>query len=561
MSRRLCEGARPMSRIIVESCVTQMPDGVGLLADLTLADDRRAHPALLVRTPYGRAEAMAQVDAVELARAGWAVVVQSVRGRGGSGGVFNPFLQEGDDGDATIRWCCQQPWSDGRVAMSGASYAGITQWKCALAKPKGLKAISPQITASDVGEDWFYEGGAFRHAFIQSWGVSFAFTDETNREAQTLARRIAADLAGLYRSAPARSPLAEIFPPYLRWREPTDKALWDECRGLHRREPPDIPAFHLAGWYDIFCEGGLRDYASMREGAPSDYARARQRLLIGPWTHTALFSQQAGEWDHGLQANGYVLDVMGEMHGWLRRVLDDEEVEGGARVFVLGSDEWLELKTWPPPRADLRRLYLDAERGANGLQGDGRLRWSPAEKAGSDSFRYDPANPVPTRGGRNLDPTLPGPGPLDQQQLEQRADLLVYTSDVMEEELCVMGIVRAEIIFETSGRSADVVVKLVDVHPDGRALQVLCSALRTEFTAHDPQLVRVNVGNIAITFRRGHRVRVEIASSNFPHLDLNPSTGQASTRALDFEAADQKVYRGARSPSFIELPVVDPQRI
>ena len=527
-----------------------MRDKTCLAADVIVADDRTTHPVLLVRTPYARAEAASLVDALGLARLGWAVVIQNVRGRLDSEGSFLPFLQEPNDGADTVRWCCEQPWSNGRVAMSGTSYAGFTQWSCALARPAGLKAISPQITASDVRDGWFYEGGALRHSFVQSWGLSLAYTDSANtKESEQETRRWAADLEALYNTPPSRSPLDTLLKSYSRWIDPTDESYWSEIHDLQNCRPPEIPAYHLTGWYDIFCEASLRDFVTMQNNNVGN----TQRLVVGPWTHSAFLVQQTGALDHGLIANGFVHDVMGEMHSWLRRTLNDEPVEGGARVFVMGSRVWREMPTWPPA-AESHRLHLSVP-GLHGSQSEPSLTMRPQEIAGQDHFDYEPTNPVRTNGGRTLDPMLPGAGSFDQSLPGDR-DVLFYTSEVLAQDLTVMGMIRAEITFATTGEAADVALTLLDVYPDGRAFNLVGSTQRAKFVPHRPQIVEVFLGSIAVTFKRGHRIGLQVASSNFPHLDLNPSTGQCSTKAVTFVAARQTIYRGGQSRSFIELPVV-----
>lgn len=550
-----------LPRVVVDYQKIPMRDGIWLAADVTRADDNKPHAILLVRTPYSRAEVAAIVDAVNLARTGWVVIVQNVRGRYESQGRFNPFLQEEKDGADTVAWCCAQPWSDGRVVMTGASYAGATQWSCAKAKPRGLKAINPQITATDIRDAWFYEGESFRQAFVQSWALSLVFTDESNRdEIRSRAHLLAENPQQLYNAPPAQSPLTELFPPYNRWIDRADEAYWRACAAMPIDEPLDIPAYHLAGWYDIFCEGSLADFIAMRQRAQSEYARANQRLVVGPWTHTSLYSQQAGEVDHGLQANGFVQDEFGKIISWMGQIINGEPAEGGSQVFVLGSNAWYELSAWPP-EAKSQRLYICASRNANGRQGGGRLSWDAIESTGKDGFRHDPSRPVPSTGGRTLDPTLPAAGPLDQSVVENRNDVLVYTSDILEQDLTVMGMVRARIVFATSGQSADLSITLVDVYPDGRARYVVGSMQRADFSPGHSKPVEVRIGSTAITFKRGHRIRIDVASSNFPHLDLNPSTGEPSTKTIFFEAADQVVYWGGRAESFIELPIVDLKNI
>jgi putative CocE/NonD family hydrolase len=239
---------------------------------------------------------------------------------------------------------------------------------------------------------------------------------------------------------------------------------------------------------------------------------------------------------------------------WLRDAVDGKPVEGGARVFVLGRNAWEELADWPPPAAAVS-LFPSSSAGARSVRGDGALATAPGP-AGVDRFLHDPADPVPTRGGRTLGPWLPVPGPSDQRPVEERGDVLVYTTPPLAEDVTIMGAVSGTALFETSGRSADVTMKLVDVHPDGRAINVLDSVVRSRFVPGRPQEVEVALGSVAQTFRRGHRIRLEVASSNFPRFDVNPSTGAAPLEVDRYEPARQTLHHGARTGTRLVLPVV-----
>lgn len=544
------------SRIFIEHVAIRMQDGVNLMADITVSDDGKRYPVLLVRTPYSRTDTFARLNAIGLARDEWAVVIQNVRGRFDSEGQFRPFYQESRDGTDTVRWCAQQPWSNGRVVMTGESYAGITAWLCAFERPRELVAIAPQITTSDFYREWFYEGGGFRQAFVQSWALSLVFTDTNKEKEARQAWKIAEDLEMLYRTPPVSSPVGELFAPYQDWIAPSKETYWNTIRRETHQSLIDIPVFYIGGWYDIFCEGTLRDFVEMSTQLGDSGVKA-QRLVMGPWTHSKLFHQQVGEVDYGLQANGFVQNVFGELIQWFRNVLDGKAVEEGAKVFVMGSNYWREFRTWPPS-SDLVRIFLDAKRDANSLQGNGRLQWDPPSTGGDDYLRYEPWNPVPTRGGRTLDPTLNGcAGSIDQRPIESRSDVLVYTSDELGKDITIIGAVNAEIMVATNGHSADIAVKLVDVHPDGRALNIVNSIQRAEFTPGYPKRIQVELGSTAMVIKCGHRIRVEVSSSNFPHIDLNPSTEDISTRTIHFKGSEHKIYRGGINQSFITLPIIN----
>ena len=536
---------RTGTRVRVLDTAVVLRDGTRLAADVAVADDGVPRPTLLVRTPYSRQTARQTIDPIAFARAGWSVVLQDVRGRHDSEGHFDPFHQEQADGAETIRWCARQPWSDGRVALWGASYLGATQMLGASRRPPALRAMAPMVTTGAFDEGWTYEGGALQLGFVLSWAQGFAASDPRSpRAAKTAAARLGRDWERLFRHPLGDHPLRAAFPALDRWLDPSDRRYWgkvDVTRALRRLA---VPAFHVAGWYDIFCEGSLRAYAAMSDGA-DDYAARSQRLIVGPWTHAGVFVPLTAEMDFGIHANGLADNTPGRMIQWLRRAVDGLDVEGGARVFVMGRNRWRELPSWPPP-STATPLYLD----------EGALQWAPPATAGQDRFAYDPDDPVPTRGGRCLGPYLPLAGPVDQRPVEARGDVLVYTSPRLRRAVEVIGTVTARVVFASSAPSADVTVKLVDCDPSGRAYNVVDSVRRVTLVPGKPTAVDVTVGSTAMCFKAGHRIRVEISSSNFPRLDRNPSTGEPAGTATRLLGADQTVYRGGRRPSYVTLPVV-----
>lgn len=539
-----------------------MRDAVSLATDVVVPDDGAAHPVLLIRTPYGRTPTTAGEGAIEMARRGWAVVVQDVRGRFDSEGTFDPFTQEIDDGYDAIAWAASQPWSSGKVAMWGGSYVGATQMLAAMSGAPALAAISPWITSGDYLTQWMYEGGALRQGFVQSWANGFGGDNKSKRELAK-AWRFAGDPHALYQLGLNDPTLSRIFPPYGRWLDPTDKRYWSRIDPSRHYKKMKVAGLHVGGWYDIFCEGSIANYLGLVAAA-----HRPQRLIVGPWSHTNLFQHQGAHIDFGLAANSELAGLRWEILDWLRGAIDDPQVETGAvqtgagtgpvrtgavetgaRIFFMGSNEWVELDAWPPPSKPLQ-LFLDND-AAGGVLIDG-----PPVSAERRTFRHDPANPVPTMGGRGLEPVLPHPGAMDQRSVESRPDVCSYTSSPLTEPLKVAGEVTARIWFATSGASADVCAKLIDVHPDGPAINIVDSVKRSKFTPGRARAVDVTLGSTAHVFLAGHSIRVDIASSNFPRLDRNPSTGQDPWTTDELRPADQTIHTGPRSASSITLPVM-----
>lgn len=522
----------------VEDARVPLRDGVALAADVVRPDDRRRRPVLLVRTPYSRQGLREAHDPVGWARAGWAVVLQDVRGRFHSEGDFQPFHQEVADGADTVAWCAAQPWSDGTVAMTGGSYNGATQWLAALARPPALKAIAPLLSAAGIRE-WFAPGGAPEHAFPVAWALMMAASRPGVDKAE--ARRLLAlarDWHGLLRLAPGDPTLSALHEDLRRWGDPGDREFWAPLDVPFGQL--DLPAWHLTGWYDLFCEGALDTYVAMATGAATPQARRSQRLVVGPWSHTTLWQQATPEVDFGIDANGVVRGLPGEMLRFLRAGVAGREPRGGVTVFVMGANRWRHLPAWPPASTP-GTWFLGAATGANGVAGDGRLLAGPPAR-GEDHLDHDPADPVPTRGGRILLPVLPMPGPMDQREVEGRPDVLVYTGDPLRRPLTVIGTVRARLTVAASAQRVDLAVKLCDVDPSGRSVDVVDAVVRRDVTAGRAKAVDVRVGSTAYRFAPGHRLRLTIAASNFPRYAPLPAA-RLTLR-----------YGGARPPA-LTLPL------
>lgn len=532
----------PASRVLTLDTSVTAADGTALATDVTVADDGQRHPVVLVRTPYGRASARAAHDAIGLARLGFAVVTQDVRGRWDSAGQFTPFRSEREDGARTVAWCATQPWSAGAVAMIGASYNGFTQWLALADRPAGLRVVAPAVAGPRI-RSVAYEGGAVQLGVFSSWtlgiGALGSNLDDGIRHAAIEA------LDTWPASLPqAEKTLAAISPEWQRWLRTDGPGEqpgaagddpWAELDATPALDGAgtDVAGYHLAGWHDLFCENTIAGYSLL---AGSDGRAAhRQRLVVGPWSHMSMLRRTTGQLDFGVAAMGDLNGLPEEQVGFLSAGLAGGEVPHGVRVYVMGSNRWLDLEAWPPP-AHETAFYLAA---------DGRLDRPVPQESGADRYRHDPADPVPTNGGRTLHPVLPEAGPRDQRDVERRPDVLVYTGDVLSQDLTVLGTVRAHVVFESTARVADLAVKLVDVHPDGTAMSVVDSVRRVQPASGEASgegtEVEVTVGSTAMAFRAGHRIRVEIASSNYPRFDLCP-------------AGDQTVHRGGRAASRIVLP-------
>lgn len=572
----------------VETDVTvRMRDGVILRADVYRPEKRGRFPVVLERTPYNRAERRGAhvVMPAYLAQRGYAVVVQDVRGRFGSDGEFRPFHQEVADGYDTIAWCARQPWSTGKVGTYGGSYVGATQMLAAMSQPEALACMVPLVTTDGYYEGWTYQGGALQLGFTASWALfalvlqNMAHTASRKRLPKDTVARMVRAIDGMpasLRGLPTRTLAGlprSVAPYYDEWlRHPRKDRYWDavDVGAAHARM--DVPALHVAGWFDIFLGGSLRNYAGMRAKAPSPRARDGQRLIVGPWAHTAVGAASQGERYFGMQASPFGLDLLAEhlrwFDYWLKGMRNGALAAAPVRIFVMGDNRWRDEQEWPLARTRYVDYYLHGRGNANTADGDGTLTVRrPGAVEPPDSFTYDPADPVPTHGGALCcyPALLPG-GPLDQRRIEERPDVLCYTTPPLTRDLEVTGPLTVTLYAATDGPDTDFTAKLVDVCPEGCAHALADGIIRARYRNGTRRAVLVTPGGVneytidlgatSNVFKRGHRIRLEVSSSNFPRFDRNPNTGEEPASARATRAARQTVLHTARYASRIRLPVI-----
>lgn len=542
-----------------------MRDGVVLRADVYRPSADGPWPVLLARLPYGKNLPMLAgvMDPVGKARRGFLVVVQDTRGRYSSDGEWEPWTYEMDDGYDTVRWAAALPGSNGSVGMYGPSYLGNTQWMAALAKPPELKAISPMVTWSEPDDGLFARGGALELGITVPWSLM--------QGADTLLRRHADDpmaqgqalmalvgdndaVAGTtYWELPAgRHPVFERHGiPELGFERSRREPGWsDSCRVAGRQAEVDLPSLHTGGWYDIFCQGTLDNYTAMRAaGRPA-------KLVIGPWSHTGTMGY-LGDVNFGMAASTELLGFRGRFAdlelGWFRQWLTPDE--GPAQpelppvlLFVMGVNQWREEQEWPLARAVDTDLFL---RSGNRLAFD-----APEAGEGTGTYTYDPADPVPTTGGALLMSNEFPAGPFDQARVEARPDVLVYTTDPLAEDLEVTGRVRAHLTAATDAPTTDWVVRLCDVDTEGVSRNLVDGIVRAVATPGEFTEQVVDLWSTSHVFLAGHRIRVQVTSSNFPRWDRNLNTGEPLDQGTDSRPAHQEIAHDIARPSRIVLPVI-----
>ncbi|MEZ5292378.1 MAG: CocE/NonD family hydrolase [Vicinamibacterales bacterium] len=569
----------PVTDIVIEKNVpARMRDGVVLRADVYRPRAEGRRPALLQRTPYSKNPGRPDSQFHRLAKAGFVVVVQDTRGRYTSDGVAVPH-DEGADGYDTIEWVAGLPYVDGRVGMFGGSYSATVQLLAAPLQPPHLVALFPSASYASR-YDMVFQGGAFYLGDGLSWNLGQG-KDVRRRQLDPAADRDGE--LGLtpeerkqlndqwYWQLPLEATEAmqvrRYSPGYFDMlAHPSYDAFWTTFDVAMRHPRFEVPAYHLTGWYDSLLNGTLANFAGLRAHAGTDRARRNQRLIVGPWTHArpTASTTKIGDVDFGPQAG---FDSEGLIVRWFRHWMGPSATPAPdwdgppVRIFVMGENRWRDEQEWPLARARSTPFYLRSSGRANGLDGDGRLdRATPAAEP-SDAFTYDPAHPVPT-GRFGAYSRMP----VDRREFQTRQDVLVYTSAPLTEPLEVTGPIRAVLWIASSATDTDFTAAVSDVHPDGTARALTDGILRARYRASKttpallvpgrPYEITIEVGATSNVFLPGHRIRLEVSSSNFPRYDRNPNTGGRFAGDAGVQVARQTVLHDGEHQSYLDLPVI-----
>ena len=543
----------------------RLRDGVTVFADVYRPSAEGRYPTVVVRTPYGvQREAVGVHDRlIMLARRGYAVVNTDVRGRYESEGAWDPFRSEGKDGYDVVEWAAKQPWSSGKVGMQGGSYLGHVQWATLGEQPPSLVAAFPAVASTNLYANWITHGGAFRLAFNFGWGVvrmpfrimqpQLYFTGpdaapELRYEEilkhlplETMDERALNHAVGHWRDWLAHESYDEYW-----------KAVSDEERFARVQ----VPVMTQGGWFDVFLAGTINGYVGARNMGANDRVKRYSRMVIGPWGHGP--SRKYGDLDFGPDADRSLFQYEQRWHAYhLRGVANGVESEAPVQIFYMGVNKWRGEADWPVPGTKNTPWYLQA---------NGRLAAIAPTGETSTSYRYDPNDPVPTTGGNNCcgAPTIAGP--VNQAPLDARPDIVRFTSDPLTGPVTIGGAVKMDLHATTDGRDTDWMVKLIDVYPDGKAYPMAEGILRARFrdgldkpsllTPGQPYRYSIDMVGTALVFQPGHRIRVDISSSNFPQFDRNLNTGDPLGKGTQPRVAQQTIHHSASRPSAIILPVV-----
>ena len=526
-------------------------DGVRLRSDVFLPKGAARIPTILVRVPLDKTTtntAFATTVGRLWAERGYAVVIQGTRGHYGSGGRAVPFLDERADGIETLRWIERQPWYDGRIGMWGGSYFGYTQWVVADQVEPGPAALFIQLCSTDLHR-MFYPGGAFSLETALYW----ALRSRGHRDDPPSVAMLERAAAGFPLRAAADRAVEDV-PVFNVWVDhPERDAYWAAVDGESRPERLRAPVLLMAGWYDPFLPTQLEDFVRIRAGAPRHVAEA-SRLIVGPWAHAETVTLPA----HGTPRN-YRLESLAPSLPWFDRHLRPSAPRAGndqaVTLYVMGDNVWRDEAEWPLARARATPYYLRSGGRANGAGGDGVLAPAPATSAEPpDRYLYDPRDPVPSAGGAMLGPRA---GIASQRAVERRDDVLVYTSATLAADVEVTGPVTLVLYVSTAAAHTDFTGKFVDVHPDGSPYNVSDGIVRRAYAPRSgPTEIRLELWPTSMVFKRGHRIRLEVSSSNYPRFDRNPNTGRPIATETEPVAAHQAIHHGGDTPSRLILPIV-----
>ena len=550
-------GQERFTETIVDTVFVTSQDGTKLFTVIARPDSDGSFPTLVYRTPYGSGWMKNAMH--NYAKRGYAFLVQDTRGRYGSEGLFDPFIHAVEDGDATLKWIRSQPWSNGIVGATGHSYVGFT----ALYLMPGNESPPVSVVAHNPvasPEGGLFRGGAMNHHFDYYWSLL------VDGKTQDLEYIFSLDWDYLFDLLPmntAHRGVDKEVASYRKWLDWANGSFGrEELPNINQVSGDSTAVLLVGGWFDLFCPDVIDLYNNLRKNKSGE----RQKMIIGPFDHSQSppeCDMAFGDWS-GLK----VSTIMGKWSDrWVLGEKNDVEDMPPVQYFLLGENRWASSESWPPKGVVKQTWYLHSGGTANAVDGSGTLDTNRQGKEPFDSFVYDPKDPVPTKGGilcclRRMTKA----GPMDQLDIEKRSDVLVYTTGLLNQDITVTGPVELVVYASTSAKDTDFTGKLVDVHPDGKALNITDGIVRARFrdgvgtpkfiTPGTVERYSINLGSTAITFLKGHRIRLEVSSSNFPRFDRNMNTGGPVGKESVSVKAEQKVYHDDTYRSHLILSVL-----
>lgn len=581
------EKERKVIKVVIEDVYIEMDDGVKLANRIYRPDDNNSYPVLLGRTPYNSGAFASKYEGdyrevgMEMAKKGYVIVIQDFRGLHASEGEWRLFKDDASDGYQTVVWLNEQPWSNGKVGVFGTSALGMAANLLATTNPPGLKAAFIQMAPSQFYEEVISEGGIYRHELVTRWMYYINATNSIKMLQQGII------------DEETHSKILENHQrfPDLYWHTPlntfpylSDNKLFtsffehyiqDDYFNYYDIKSDfssiNIPIYHIGGWYDSFLEGTMKNYLGLQQNGGKG-AKGNQKLLMGPWTHQDFGPNNIdGDSEFFDGDNVYLIS---EMERWFDYWLKDIDTgvidEDPIKYYTLGTNEWKTTKVWPVADVEEEKWYFNSEKSNSATSiNDSLLSNEQPLLEARDQFLYDPEKPIITIGGRNLFGEGIGLGPLDQRPAEENS--LTYTSEPLTSPLEIGGTVKATLFVSSDAIDTDFTVNLTDVSPDGTSYLLREGALRMRFREGlDKEVfmekgkvyeITINLNDISHVFNEGHRIRIAVASSNFPRFDRNSNTGNplGVDSVEDFIVAKNTVHIGPYHPSHLTLPVVKNQ--
>jgi putative CocE/NonD family hydrolase len=536
-----------------------MRDGITLSADVYLPLGGQGLPTIVQWTPYESTRERFIAWGVWFAQHGYAAVVVDVRGRYESEGAFTAWEHDGRDAHDTLTWAASEQWSNGRIGTWGRSYGGLVQWQLLHLGHPNLECAAPHVIHDDYFWDGYWTGGAFQLALTLGaaalWSSALSLITGPSARDLVLNDRVVGHLPLIELDEVTIGRRVDYW--RLWWEHQTNDDYWQRFR--HRPEAVEVPIFQQGGWFDPYSGSHLRSFAAIGDRVPN-------RVLMGPWSH----EEEVESFRADVDLSPGVTVIREHELAFYDRFLRDESNGWDERppleLYVLGADEWRREEEWPPARAEVTPWFL---RSGGALAPD-----APRSDEPADRYAYDPADPVPTVGGVSSVLTMTQgaqtpvrPGPLDQRGLERRDDVLVYTSEPLDRPLEVIGPVEMVLYAASSARDTDWLVRLCDVHPDGRSIVLTEGIVRARYRgSHEGDSAELLEPNevaeyrfrcypVANVFRRGHRLRLDVTSSSFPRFSRNLNTGEDVGTGTRMEVARQTVLHTDAYPSHVLLPV------
>jgi putative CocE/NonD family hydrolase len=552
-----------------------MRDGVRLSTDVFLPKGSGPWPTILLRTPYQSLWSRWIKHAIFWAERGYAFAIQDCRGKFESEGEFYAYVHDGVDAYDTLDWLVEQSWCNGKIGTWGRSYGGLYQWLLGPLQHPNLSCMAAHVISDDYFGDNHYVGGAFQLTLSIMAAVCFSVNVDITQEGSAQLFNNTTFIRQLPLIDMDVNAIGRKIPFWRDWLE-HDRldSYWDAINTSGKHHLINVPVFQQCGWYDAYAGATFRHWNAMTTQPPDASVHRAQKVLVGPWSHSIPTSSRLAEIDFGPHAYRFINE---EDKRWFDYWLKGEENglydEPPLQIFVMGENAWRFEHEWPLKRTEFTPWYLHSNGRANSLFGDGTLSMEPPAGEPSDRFNYDPERPVPSIGGNNStqdwsqsaeEPIVPGP--VDQRVIGRRDDVLVYTSAALEDDLEVTGPLEIVLYAASSAPDTDFTAKLIDVFPDGYAMNIAEGIIRARYRndERNPELLEpgevddyhIRMYPTSNVFRAGHRVRLDISSSSFPRFSRNLNTGESVATGTTIRIAEQRVLHSTEYPSHVVLPVI-----